>query len=348
MKYSNAAVQQNDARLVSRTLLKLATPRIIMRAVVIIVTIILWLWVAARILEFGAVQDYAFLTKFNAQLVSFLQSINPYLWWAVVLLGTLIVYFFLSAWYSGSVQRAAYKTVPADTAAELIRNLSPEGRDVLGWVWRDRTEPINIGNLKTTKDELDNNRVSKLAQIREQERLLGPAPVVAADDRLASQRLVADERRIAEDRLAAENRLGDAERPVTDAQRPVTDARRAADDRVAATIAAAPPVQVQRPEKTQAAADSAVPPVTKQNIPPAPTTAEAPASAVAEPAVRNDAASSAPADAAGHGRHEPVIPAEGTPDRATVSTSEQTEPTIGRPDDTHLRPPRDDVKHTIT
>ncbi|MGO1766753.1 MAG: hypothetical protein ACTH1W_05705 [Advenella sp.] len=40
MKYSNAAVQQNDARLVSKTLLKLATPRIIMRAVVIIVTIV--------------------------------------------------------------------------------------------------------------------------------------------------------------------------------------------------------------------------------------------------------------------------------------------------------------------
>ncbi len=318
-----------------------------MRAVVIIVTLIIWLWVAARILEFGAVQDYAFLTKFNAQLVSFLQSINPYLWWAVVLLGTLIVYFFLSAWYSGSVQRAAYKTVPADTASELIRNLSPEGRDVLGWVWRDRTEPINIGNLKTTKDELDNNRVSKLAQIREQERLLGPAPVVAADDRLASQSLVAEERRIAEDRLAAENRLGDA-------QRPVTDARRAADDRVAATIAAAPPVQVQRPEKTQDAADNAAPPVADRNAPPASSTAAAnvtaatPDTAAAEPAVRSDAVPSASTETTGHGRNEPVIPAEGAPDQATVSTSEQTEPTIGRPDDTHLRPPRDDVKHTIT
>src|SRR5690606_9484457 len=94
--------------------------------------------------------------------------------------------FFLSAWYSGSVERAAYKAVPADTAAQLIGSLSAEGRDVLGWVWRDRSEPINIGNLKTTKDELDSNRVSKLAQIREQERLLGPGTAVAADNRIAA------------------------------------------------------------------------------------------------------------------------------------------------------------------
>lgn len=185
MKYSNAAVQQNDAKLVSKTLLRLATPRIIMRTAVITVTIIIWLWLATQILGFGATQDYAFLNKFNAQLVAFLQSINIYLWWVVVVLLTLIVYFFLSAWFTNSVHKASYKTVPADTAAALIQQLSPEGRDVLGWVWRDRAEPINIGNLKTTRDELQNNRVSKLAQIREQERLLGPSAAIAADDRLA-------------------------------------------------------------------------------------------------------------------------------------------------------------------
>ena len=187
MKYSNAAVQQNDAKLVSKTLLRLATPRIIMRTAVITVTIIIWLWLATQILGFGATQDYAFLNKFNAQLVAFLQSINIYLWWVVVVLLTLIVYFFLSAWFTNSVHKASFKTVPADTAANLIQHLSPEGRDVLGWVWRDRSEPINIGNLKTTRDELQNNRVSKLAQIREQERLLGlgPGAAIAADDRLA-------------------------------------------------------------------------------------------------------------------------------------------------------------------
>ncbi len=311
MKYSNAAVQQNDARLVSRTLLKLATPRIIMRAAVIIVTIIVWLWVAARILEFGAVQDYAFLDKFNAQLVSFLHSINPYLWWAVVLLGTLIVYFFLSAWYSGSVQRAAYKTVPTDTAADLIRSLSPEGRDVLAWVWRDRSEPINIGNLKTTKDELDNNRVSKLAQIRDQERLLGPGTLVAADDRLTTPLPVS--------------------RPVASVERDMLNETEhvAAPPRAVATDT---PAQNGKP-------DVAAKPVVASEPVVSPTVVKKPAPANTHetpPTVRN----------------EPVVPdvadQRQAKERPAVSSSEQTEPTIGRPDDTHLRPPRDEVKHTIT
>lgn len=312
MKYSNAAVQQNDARLVSRTLLKLATPRIIMRAAVIIVTIVVWLWVAARILEFGAVQDYAFLDKFNAQLVSFLHSINPYLWWAVVLLGTLIVYFFVSAWYSGSVQRAAYKTVPADTAADLIKSLSPEGRDVLGWVWRDRSEPINIGNLKTTKDELDNNRVSKLAQIRDQERLLGPGTLVAADDRLAAP-------------LTANRPAASVERDMLNETNSATAPPR--------PVAVDAPAQARQPDAVAAK----------------PVVASEP---VLSPPVVKKAAPAKPDDTPTTVRDEPVVPdvadQREAKEQPAVSSSEQTEPTIGRSDDTHLRPPRDEVKHTIT
>ncbi|HLU01909.1 MAG TPA: hypothetical protein VKZ94_04060 [Advenella sp.] len=316
MKYSNAAVQQNDARLISKTLLKLATPRIIMRAAVIIVTIVIWLWVAASILEFGAAQDYAFLNKFNVQLVSFLQSINTYLWWAVVLLGTLIVYFFLSAWYSGSVERAAYKTVPADTAAQLIGSLSAEGRDVLGWVWRDRSEPINIGNLKATKDELDNNRVSKLAQIREQERLLGSGPAVAADNRIATTLAQAQ----AQDEPGQVPTL----RPEPAAGKPVI----ADPGATAAAVSAA------------ASATAAEPVATPDRSKPQ----DAPASATKPAAGVTSAAANAPTP----DQSEPVIPPEPTKAQPTASSSEQTEPTIGRPETTHLRPPRDEVKHTIT
>ena len=328
MKYSNAAVQQNDARLVSKTLLKLATPRIIMRAAVIIVTIVIWLWVAASILEFGAAQDYAFLNKFNVQLVSFLQSINTYLWWAVVLLGTLIVYFFLSAWYTGSVERAAYKTVPAETAAQLIGSLSPEGRDVLGWVWRDRSEPINIGNLKTTKDELDNNRVSKLAQIREQERLLGPGPAVAADSRIAA----------ALAQSPAQDKSG---------QVPTLQPEPAATKPVATDVRSTAPAVGAVATGTAGAASSsaAVEPVTNTTSPATRSESEdAPASEPKPTANIADATT----DVATPTQNEPTIPDEPAKAQPTVSSSEQTEPTIGRPEATHLRPPRDEVKHTIT
>ncbi len=301
-----------------------------MRAAVIIVTIVIWLWVAASILEFGAAQDYAFLNKFNVQLVSFLQSINTYLWWAVVLLGTLIVYFFLSAWYTGSVERAAYKTVPAETAAQLIGSLSPEGRDVLGWVWRDRSEPINIGNLKTTKDELDNNRVSKLAQIREQERLLGPGPAVAADNRIAAAlaQSQAQEKSDQVPTLQPEPEPA-ATKPVTADAPPTVLAAGA----VAAGTAGA------------ASSPAAVEPVTTSPPPAArPKTADAPASEPKPSASVADATT----DVVTPTQNEPTIPDGPAKEQTTVSTSEQTEPTIGRPETTHLRPPRDEIKHTIT
>ena len=325
MKYSNAAVQQNDARLVSKTLLKLATPRIIMRAAVIIVTIVIWLWVAASILEFGAAQDYTFLNKFNEQLVAFLQSINTYLWWGVVLLGTLIVYFFLSAWYSTSVERAAYKTVPADTAVQLIESLSPEGRDVLGWVWRDRSEPINIGNLKTTKDELDNNRVSKLAQIRAQERLLGTNTVAAADNRIAATLAQTED----------PNPLPDAPpRPV-----PATDSV-PADPRATVVAASAPAAA----GLGAAYAASAGEPARAGET-----------AAASHPNIKDDDEGAEPAyavqaepDVVTSTQEAPALAEDDTQERPTVSTSEQSEPTIGRSDATHLRPPRDEVKHTIT
>ena len=292
-----------------------------MRAAVIIVTIVIWLWVAASILEFGATQDYAILNKFNVQLVAFLQSINTYLWWAVVLLVTLIIYFFLSSWYSGSVERAAYKAVPADTAAQLINSLSPEGRDVLGWVWRDRSEPINIGNLKTTKDELDNNRVSKLAQIREQERLLGAGATVVADSRIATTptRSPAPEKPAQVPTLQPE--------PVKPSPAPVTADTRPA-SATAGTVSAAPKVTEPAGAKPadQAKADKA---------------------ATSEPKKPADTPAAA-SDVAERTQNEPTIPVESAKAQPTVSTSEQTEPTIGRSEATNVRPPRDEVKHTIT
>lgn len=299
-----------------------------MRAVVIIVTIVIWLWVAASILEFGAAQDYVFLNKFNVQLVSFLQSINTYLWWAVVLLGTLIVYFFLSAWYSGSVERAAYKTVPADTAAQLIGSLSPEGRDVLGWVWRDRSEPINIGNLKTTKDELDNNRVSKLAQIREQERLLGPGPMVAADNRIAAT-LAQTEEQEEPGQVPTLRPEPEAAKPVATDTRPTAPAAGAA---TAGTLGSA------------SNATTVEPAIARTTPASQPKTADAAASEPKRPANVADAAT----DAVKPTQNDPVIPDEPAKEQPTVSSSEQTEPTIARPETTHLRPPRDEVKHTIT
>ncbi|NLY64054.1 MAG: hypothetical protein GX070_03750 [Alcaligenaceae bacterium] len=177
MKQKKPASAQRDAAILSKTLLKLATPRIILRTVVIALCIIVWVVIADKIIDFGKQQDYAALETFSPQLVTYLNSINNYIWWGLILLGSLILYFMVSGWLSSSISKAAEINPPQPVIRNLINSLSQEGKDVLAWAWRDRSEPLKISNIHEALNELRNGRVSKLVQIQEQQALLSSSPI---------------------------------------------------------------------------------------------------------------------------------------------------------------------------
>lgn len=174
-----SALKKKDISLLNKTLFDLAKPRLLLRIFVVALACAIWLWVAQWLLNFGARQDYAFLDQFSTQIVTFLNSINKYIWWGVILIGNLVLYFMLYSWISGSIERAGSIVPKQEVINKLINGLSPDGKNVLAWVWQDQREPITIRVLDQTRDQLKGPRVQRLAQVEQQRRLLGLPSVEA-------------------------------------------------------------------------------------------------------------------------------------------------------------------------
>ena len=163
---------RQDSRLIRQTLLKLSSPRLVVRAIVIAVAVVIWLLVAQRILAFGATLDYQFLHPLGAATIELLNRINPYLWWAVAAIWSLIVFFAVRGWMRGNMETARLRIVPADTFADLAGELSDEVIAVMRWSWGNRDEPFTVGDLQRTLWEIRHGRIAKIAMVHEQEALL--------------------------------------------------------------------------------------------------------------------------------------------------------------------------------
>lgn len=172
-----------DCRLISQTLRKLSTPRMLLRLVVILAAAILWLWVGSLLLGFGRGLTYESFASLGQQIIDTLVLINPYLWWGVVALWTLIVFFSVRAWFNANVEAGRAEPVELQSFRRLCTELSPETRDVMRWSWLNHEEPFTLGDLRRTLEETRHGRIDKIAIVREQEAILMPssldvAPVV--------------------------------------------------------------------------------------------------------------------------------------------------------------------------
>lgn len=176
MNLTSPASVRQDSRLIGQTLLKLALPRLVVRAIVIAVAIVLWYLVASWILDFGKRMNYDFLHTLGQQTQDMAQKVNPYIWWVVAGIWTLIVFFAVRAWFSASLAAGAATPVGTDVLAELAPNLSEESLGVLRWTWADRQEPFTVGDLRRSLSEIRHNRIGKIAMVAEQAQILEGGP----------------------------------------------------------------------------------------------------------------------------------------------------------------------------
>ncbi|OZI77094.1 hypothetical protein [Bordetella genomosp. 12] len=163
---------RQDGRLIGQTLLKLAFPRLVLRAIVLAVIAIIWLLASSWLLGFGKTLAFDGLHSMGQQTVDMLTRINPYFWWGVVLIWTLIVFFSARSWLYASLAAGRAHVVPRDVLAQLRARLSEEVVDVLRWVWGYREEPFTVGDLQRSHQELRRNRIGKIALVREQAAIL--------------------------------------------------------------------------------------------------------------------------------------------------------------------------------
>lgn len=163
---------RQDSRLIGQTLLKLALPRLIIRAVVLVVAAIIWLLVALWLLNFGRGLSFEGLQAFGPQVIEVLTRVNPYLWWGIVVIWTLIVFFAVRAWVTGDIASTRAKPIEATDLSALTSQLSDEVTNVLRWVWGSREEPFTLGDLRQASIEVRHSRIDKIDLVRQQSHIL--------------------------------------------------------------------------------------------------------------------------------------------------------------------------------
>src|SRR3546814_304735 len=97
---------RQDHTLLRNTLLKLTAIQKIVCALVVVAVALVWYNLLNRLVAFGQGIDYEGLHALGVKAVSLLKQYNPFFWWAVVALCTLIIAYFLY----GIVRSAARRT----------------------------------------------------------------------------------------------------------------------------------------------------------------------------------------------------------------------------------------------
>lgn len=163
---------QSDIKQLSSLLRRLCMPRWLWRGAVLVLAALAWLWVAKQILIGGSLVSYEGLQSLGSQVVTFLNRINPYLWWGVTIILTLIVLSLARNWLKSSIKHGRQVSVSVADVQKLAQCMSAEGVDVLLWVWDREAGPVTIGDLIAARGELSNGRVRKLATARAQHQAL--------------------------------------------------------------------------------------------------------------------------------------------------------------------------------
>ena len=181
MNRPSTTLQHKDTPLLGSILLRLALPRLLTRIVVILAAIALVIYCAQRIMQSGkAWLDFALkLTGLSEILgktvIDFAIQYQKYFWWFVILILILITVSCLISYLRSSLKRGRAALVPLSDVRKLCAQLSPEGLDILNWVWKDQTQPVTVGILQTVLSQRTSGRARKLALARAQQHELQSA-----------------------------------------------------------------------------------------------------------------------------------------------------------------------------
>src|SRR5699024_5488968 len=106
--------------------------------------------------------NYSGLESFGPQVVTFLQRYNPFFWWGVILISSLLLIYMLAGFVQRSYYRNQKQAINATQFEQLVQQLSESGREVLQWVWVDSRYPITVGNIQQALKKLRAGRVRQI------------------------------------------------------------------------------------------------------------------------------------------------------------------------------------------
>ena len=163
---------KTDVQRINALLRRLCLPRWLWRTSVLVIVLLVWIWIGKQILIFGSLFNYSGLQSLGTQVVDFLTRINPYLWWGLTIVLSLIVLSLARSWLKGSIKKGRQASVSAGDIQKLAQEMTTEGIDVLLWAWDNEAGPVTVGDLIAARDQLRTGRVRKLATARAQHQVL--------------------------------------------------------------------------------------------------------------------------------------------------------------------------------
>lgn len=176
---TRSTTARDDIRVLNATLRKRLLTTHLIQAGVIGIAIMIWIWIARQILRLGGLIRYDGLKSMGPEFVRIMTDINPYLWWGVVAILSLIVLSLLRNWFVVSQKQSRALLVPVSDVQKLAGTLSDDAIQVLRWVWDSNADPITVGDLMTTRAQLRSGRVRKLAMAQAHALALGSASAPA-------------------------------------------------------------------------------------------------------------------------------------------------------------------------
>lgn len=183
MKIERPRPSRADAALLRNTVLKLTAATRLFTVVVVLLVALIWWFLLHRLIAFGKGLDYSGLEALGAQVMAFVQQYNPFFWWAIVALCTLIIAYFLYGFVEAMNRQASSRRVSADLVASLAGRLSPSAVQVLQWSWQNRREPITVGVLQRAQRELGNGRAARIELAERHAALLDLAAAPPDDEK---------------------------------------------------------------------------------------------------------------------------------------------------------------------
>jgi hypothetical protein len=166
---------QKDTPLLGGILLRLALPRLVTRITIILAAIALVIYCAQRILQSGkawlefAIKLTGLSEILGKTVIDFVMLYQKYFWWFVIFILVLIAISSVMSYLRSSLKRGRATLVPLSDVRKLCAQLSPEGLDILNWVWKDQTQPVTVGILQTVLTQRSSGRARKLALARAQQ-----------------------------------------------------------------------------------------------------------------------------------------------------------------------------------
>lgn len=165
----------HDLKLLRNIVLKLSAPAFTLAAVITIVIALFWIYIFKLILTFGENLDYSQISFLGEEANKYITEFSPYFWWLVCLLGTFIVLRIVIAIVKAIIRHNRYKLVDQRSFDQLSNQLSIPALDVLLWAWSDKDEPVRLGDLQQTRNELSGGKSIRIYRAIEQREALEQA-----------------------------------------------------------------------------------------------------------------------------------------------------------------------------